>query len=391
VKRRSERGRQHGKRRSLPKCRWSGEPVAEGTDLAQQHLQNVREEIRAAGYFEPDSLLCLTDGEDKHLLSIIMSYLTFEELGRCELVSRGLKQAATYCWEDIDKKLILAIPFRTAPSARNSRERVVWYHSASNLAKHIGSMGEKISKHLAETFLDRERDVLVDRRVLNCCRGCNFPDCNLVVLRSNEIGNFELFVRFSRTHDNFKFAEGFFPHEFSLSGLEISLEEIDFSDWPNMAEVTRMARGYNEEGDPPNEQLLIQAMRVLTVRVIAVDKRNSQSSMVIAQSDFACADRRDGGIDNMGGHGFCWPKGELSLYSHGAIETEFRGGGMSSSYDNKEPSSKLGMLFDTVEWRDPYDENRVIQTECYWTLQISRDNINRKTNEEDDRDEHADY
>jgi hypothetical protein len=306
-------------------------------------------------------------------------------MGKCELLSRGLKQAATYCWEKIEASL-LPLPLRTAPNARNSRERVVWYHSASNLAEHIGSMGSKISRHLVESFLHMGHDILDERRVINCCRGCNFPDCNLVVLRNTHIENFELFVRFSRTNDNFKLAEGFFPFNVNEYDIEVSLEDIDFSNWPNMAEVTRMVREYNEEdeGGIPNDELLHQIMKELTVTVIAVDKRNSQSCMVIAQSDFASR-LGGGGIDNMGDHGFCWPRGETSLYSHGAIDTGSRLGlSRGASYHNKDPSSKLGMLFQNVTWHDPNERNQVIRIECCWTLQISRDNIDRVNDEEDD-------
>jgi hypothetical protein len=198
------------------------------------------------------------------------------------------------------------------------------------------------------------------------------------------------------------FAEGFFPHHVTESGLEISLEDIDFSNWPNMTEVSRMAAAYNsdeesdEEGDPPNQlydEVLDQIMRDLTVTIIAVDKRSSQSSMVIAQSDFAgTGSRSDGGIDNMGGHGFCWPRGEMSLHSHGAVETRRTANPFSGNYDydNKDPSSKLGMLFNTVTWSDPNDSSRVIRKECIWTLQISLDNVERGVDEEDHDDDNID-
>jgi hypothetical protein len=42
------------------------------------------------------------------------------------------------------------------------------------------------------------------------------------------------------------------------------------------------------------------------------------------------------------------------------------------------------MLFQNVTWHDPNERNQVIRIECCWTLQISRDNIDRVNDEEDD-------
>jgi hypothetical protein len=55
----------------------------------------------------------------------------------------------------------------------------------------------------------------------------------------------------------------------------------------------------------------------------AVDKRSSKASLVIAQSNFANKELNNG-IDNMDTHGFCWPKGRVSAYSHGNLRTKSR-------------------------------------------------------------------
>jgi len=45
-------------------------------ELAQEHMEDIRQQIRLKGNYEPDSLLYLCDGEDNHILSHILNYLT---------------------------------------------------------------------------------------------------------------------------------------------------------------------------------------------------------------------------------------------------------------------------------------------------------------------------
>ena len=88
----------------------------------------------------------------------------------------------------------------------------------------------------------------------------------------------ELFVRLSRTRDNYLFAEGFLPFELSDS-LDVPLQTVDFSKrWPQMAEVTRLVKNYNQEVPPLNEALLEECMRELTVSIIAVDRLSTMIS-----------------------------------------------------------------------------------------------------------------
>lgn len=65
--------------------------------LAQKNMDEIRQQIRDSGYAEPDSLLCLCDGEDNYILSYIMDYLAVEDLGRCGLVCNTLKKLAKHC------------------------------------------------------------------------------------------------------------------------------------------------------------------------------------------------------------------------------------------------------------------------------------------------------
>jgi hypothetical protein len=136
-----------------------------------------------------------------------MEFLTIEDAGRCEMACRTLKRRAKHCWDKFDED-ILNDPSRRSPSAQDARERVVRYHLASNLARRIGGMGESLSKHLIVSGLDEYGD-LIDRRVHDCCEGCDFPEeLNFGVFHQDTTNDFELFVRFSQTSDNHLFAEG---------------------------------------------------------------------------------------------------------------------------------------------------------------------------------------
>ena len=61
---------------------------------AQNNMESIRQQIRASGDVEPDSLLCLCDKEDNYILSYIMNYLAEDDLGRCELVCSTLRKQA---------------------------------------------------------------------------------------------------------------------------------------------------------------------------------------------------------------------------------------------------------------------------------------------------------
>jgi hypothetical protein len=335
--------------------------------MAQKNMTEVREQMRSNGYYEPDSLLCLSDGEDDNVLSTVMEFLTVEDAGRCEMVCQTLKRRANHYWDKFDENL-LSHPSRRSPSARNARERVIRYHLASNLARRIGGMGESISKHVFDCYLNTDDD-LDHSRVPDCCEGCDFPEeLDFGVLHRDTTDDYELFVRFSRTSDNYSFAEGFLPIRRG-DNLELSLQGMDFSKWPKIVEITRLIKNHNEEEGLDNDDLLHECMRELTATVVAIDKTSSRASLVIAQSDFAGTNSRTAGIDNMGDHGFCIPKGELSCHSHGDLETIRQHSIFGdTSYNSRDSHAHLGMLFENVTWNDPTDNGRIIDVECRWTL-----------------------
>jgi hypothetical protein len=329
---------------------------------AQKNMTQVREQMRSNGGFEPDSLLYLCVGEDDHVLSAVMEFLTIEDVGRCEMVCRTLKLRAKHCWDRFDEDL-LNDTSRRSPSAQDARERVVRYHLASNLARRIGGMGESMSKHLIVDSLDEFGD-LIDKRVHDCCEGCDFPEeLNFGVFRRDRTNDYELFVRFSRTSDNHSFAEGFLPFEHhDESRLDISLKDMNFSKWPKIVEITRLVKNEDVE---ECDNLLDECMKELTTTVVAIDKTSSGASLVLAQSNFAGSNSDMDGIDNMGDHGFCWPRGRLSSHSHGALEMMLERGFL-GMHRNRNSDAKLGMLFSNRVWTDAEDNERILA--CEWTL-----------------------
>jgi hypothetical protein len=342
--------------------------------MTQKNMTEVREHIRSNGDFEPDSLLYLCVGEDDHVLTAMMEFLTIEDVGRCEMACRTLKRRAKHCWDKFDED-ILNDPSRRSPSAQDARERVVRYHLASNLARRIGGMGESISKHLIAGGLNEEGG-LIDRRVHDCCEGCDFPDeLNFGVFRQDTTNDYELFVRFSRTSDNHSFAEGFLPFQRQNGvNVNIHLKDMNFSKWPKIVEITSLVKKHEDGEEFDNNDLLRECMKELTATVVAIDKTSSGATLVIAQSNFAGTNSSMlDGIDNMGDHGYCWPRGGLSSYSHGDLETILERIDGSIIYNNRNQASdaKLGMLFQNIVWHDPEDDDRILAVECEWTLNCS--------------------
>jgi len=71
----------------------------EELNLAQQNMERRRQKIRNSGNYEPDSLLCLSDGEGHLLAHILKNYLDTNDLGRCAAVCHTLKNQADGCWD----------------------------------------------------------------------------------------------------------------------------------------------------------------------------------------------------------------------------------------------------------------------------------------------------
>lgn len=151
---------------------------------------------------------------------------------------------------------------------------------------------------------------------------------------------------------------------------------MDFSNWPQLAELTRLIE--MSEGDSfaaEHNNKLDDCMRELTAIVIGVHKGTSEASLTLAQCNFgdppSAHERRDHGIDNMGGHGYCWPKGSMSARSHGIVETVRTDTfGSTTSFDNRYCDAKLGMLWDNHVWNDQ-ESGQVLKVECHWTLDCS--------------------
>lgn len=341
--------------------------------LAQQHMNDIRQTIRATGNFEPDSLLFLCDGEDNHILACIMNCLTMEDMGRCELVCHTLKKQAMHYWDKLDTEYFMKHPTLRSPSAQNSREAVIRYKVASQLAERIGNFKESISKHLIVKVLNYD-DELSDVRVDDYCQGCALPDMDFNPFRPETRNEYELFVRFCRTSDNKLLAEGFCPIEREDSTTSILLRDMDYSQWPQFAELTRLIE--TSEGDSfaneHNDNLLDACLRDVTAVVIGVHKETSKATLTIVQCNFGInpSTHGDHGIDNMGDHGFCWPKGSMSAHSH-HLETIWKRqmalSTIITSNDNRHCDAKLGLLWTNHVWNDR-ETDQVSKVECHWTL-----------------------
>jgi hypothetical protein len=347
--------------------------------MAQKNMDQVRAQMRSNRVTEPDSLLYLDDHAG--VLTAVMEFLTVPDVARCERTCRTLQKRAKHCWHKLEEDLnLLNDPSKRSPGARDARERVIRYHTASNLSRRIGGMGDSISKHLIVSGLNQYGGI-IDSRVQDCCKGegCDFPEeLNFNVFRRDTTNDYELYVRFSRTSDNYCFAEGFVPfRRQDESNLNIILKDMNFSKWPEIVEITRLVKMHVDGAELNNDDLLYECMKELTATVIAIDKTSSEASLVLAQSNFAGTNSGLDGIDNMGDHGFCSPRGGLSCHSHGNIETILKrcvllGDGVINNR-NLASDAKLGMLFTNVEWTDPQDNDRILAVECQWTLNCTYD------------------
>jgi hypothetical protein len=301
------------------------------------------------------------------------------DVGRCELVCHALKKQAMHYWDKLDTEYFMKKhPTLRSPSAQNSREAIIRYKVASQLAERIGNFKESISKHLIVKMYDDYEDVMSDVRVDNYCQGCALPDLDFNPFRPETSNEYELFVRFCRTSDNKLLAEGFCPCE-RFDTTEIKLRDMDYSQWPQFAELTRLIE--TSEGisfaNEHNDNLLDACLRDLTAVVIGVHKETSKASLSLVQCNFGipqtARERRmnEHGIDNMGDHGFCWPKGSMSAHSHGTVETIFERRMCLSqiiiSNDNRHCDAKLGLLWTNHVWNDR-ETGQVLKVECHWTL-----------------------
>ena len=160
---------------------------------------------------------------------------------------------------------------------------------------------------------------MTDVRVDDYCQGCALPDMDFNPFRPETCSEYELFVRFCRTSDNKLLTEGFCPYE-RFDTTSIQLRDMDYSQWSQFAELTRLIE--TSEGDSfaneHNDNMIDSYLRDLTAVVIGVHKETSKASLTLVQCNFGInpSTHGDHGIDNMGDHGFCWPKGSMSAHSH---------------------------------------------------------------------------
>ena len=339
--------------------------------LAQMQMEDTRQKIRASGSFEPDSLLFLCDGEDNNILFYIMDYLSVEDSGRCEMVCSILKkQARLHVWDTLDKAMFTNNPTLRSPSAESSRDAIIRYNAASTLARRIGNMKDLINRHSVVQQNDSHGYTSTDVRIDNDCEGCDFPNLNLDPFRLETSDEYEIFVRFCRASDNKLLAEGFCPYDIDAScayrhNIPIKIRNLDFSQWSQLVELTRLIRTPCE-GDPfdneENNNMLNACMRDLTVVVIGVHKGTSEASLAIAQCNFGEEIFKWNSIK-------CWPHGEMSAKSHGGVKTRLFIGDEYACYENLLCNARLRMICD----RPRTDEEGwgTLIKECHWRLECS--------------------
>ena len=352
--------------------------------LAQKNMKDIRHDIRSRGNYEPDSLLRLCNGDDNHhILSHIMKYMPIEDVGRCEIVCSTLKQQAKHYWDmKLNDANINNHPTRRSLSATCSRDAVIRYQLASTLAKGIGDMKDSISKHLVVQTRDSYRHTISDERVYDHCEGCEFPDLNFDPLRRETRDQYELFVRFCRTGDNTLLAEGFLPCTSEMDEVTLQLRSMDCSNWPQFSELAGLietCEGDTFADNPQYNRMLDDCMKELTVVVVGVHKLTYKASLVVAQSNFGDSPSTMHGIDNMGGHGFCVPRGSMLVKSHGNLELKELDTSTNpllqdhslTQYHTRYCTAELLMKFDSHVWTSESGEE--IKKECHWELGCSCD------------------
>ena len=95
---------------------------------AKRQTKTARTAIRSAGEVEYDSLLSLEVDAIGHMLG----YLDMKSLGRFDVASRRLRQAASSAWEAHDKKIG---PPQNRSAASDERTRVRRFYLASQFAQ----------------------------------------------------------------------------------------------------------------------------------------------------------------------------------------------------------------------------------------------------------------
>lgn len=185
--------------------------------------------------------LCSGDGSNSedYILSLIFDYVDFKDATICSMLCKRFGNNITQSyWSKAQKKLNMIGPdsdVLVSPSARSSMERVVRYRNASEEANRIASRGDLISKHVVVPSRNELGELVYYQRVSNCCLECDFfpQQLNFDMIGQDvdiENDNYELFVRFSRTIDNFLFSEGFIDYP-NIDGEGIDLNRFDFSKW----------------------------------------------------------------------------------------------------------------------------------------------------------------
>jgi len=322
--------------------------------LAQQNVEDIRKHMRSIGCYEADSLLRLSDGGDNHMLDHFMSYLDIEDIGPCATVCRTLNNQTAKCWEAFEANLLNHESLRS-PSAQSCHQRVVRYHAASTLARQIGAIGDNLSRH-AVIYEGRNENYY--SRVEDHCLGCSLPDLNFDVFREPGVlsDDYELFVRFSRTSDNKLLAEGFTSFEAGREG-DLSLDDLDLSNWSELQEISRLAVLHGEQfGDEDHHMTTLRECMInLTAVVVAVNKSTAKACLVAAQNDFGGDDPPTDEDSSYGvfvdhDEAQCCPLGYLPRCSHGSA--------------GHHQLIRLGMLFDIVQ--HPVEQ-------CQWFLECRYD------------------
>jgi len=274
-------------------------------------------------------------------------------------------------WEKWEKLYFANHPTLRSPSAETSREAAIRYKVASRLAEHIGDMGDSISRHSVVSESTGEY-TSTDRRIRDECLGCDFPNLNFRPFRRRTMDDYEIFVRFSQTSDNKLLAEGFVPCSYErkegyLGGVtfwsRLHLQNLDFSNWPQFVEVTRLIETSDE--DPfRNNNVLRDYMNELTVVVVGVHKGTSEASLSIAQCYFGHHYYTPYRYD---GSGYCKPEGWMSVKSHGTVETRLIQYETSGAHRNKFCDASMKFSW-TSRVQTDHNSGETSTKECLWVL-----------------------
>ena len=268
----------------------------------KRKIEKARIAIRSSGEAEYDSLLSLKMDSITHMLG----YLDIRSLGRCEVASRRLKQAAAPAWEAQDKRVG---PPQNRSAESDERTRAIRFHLASKYAQMCEPWIKKHNDydynnidyryaHSNDGYCKQydpyeHSDESDEEEVAYDDAGCCFPDeLNSDIFKRSQ--DFEVFIRVTQANGGNLYFEGFIPSDHikveprenrendpgDTPTLAINFLGLNFPNWPGMNRCLSLNPIQNREEWLPLSQDMFHygddgrgiAMDALMTTIIAIEK-----------------------------------------------------------------------------------------------------------------------